>query len=391
MSNLEATLDTEELNTEELDPGIENESVDGDDDSVIINPFDPKKIRVERETPTIDLLIKRIKHDEINLSPDFQRKGGIWTNEAQSRLIESILIRIPLPAFYIDATDDEQWLVVDGLQRLTTLRRFVLDDQFALEGLEFLTDLNGKTYNQLPRNLQRRIEETAVTLFLIQPGTPAEVKFNIFKRINTGGLPLSAQEIRNAINGDRVREFILELTDLPSFKSATQSALSDKRMADRECVVRFLAFHINNPNSYKGRDFDGFLNEVMERLDDPDQMDESQLEPLKIDFDRSMKAAKAIFRVYAFRKYYGPECRKTPINKALFESISTNLSKLSDEEILSLEKRREEVLKKLAILHKNNDFIASISQGTGVPARIRKRFDSIKTLFKEVLSNDQED
>ena len=84
----------------------------------IHDPFDPTLIRVERSNPTIDLLQTRMEHNEINLSPDFQRKGGIWNLDAQSRLIESILIRIPLPAFYVDASDEDLWLVVDGLQRL---------------------------------------------------------------------------------------------------------------------------------------------------------------------------------------------------------------------------------------------------------------------------------
>jgi hypothetical protein len=303
-------------------------------------------------------------------------------------LIESILIRIPLPAFYIDATDDDHWLVVDGLQRLTTLRRFVLEGQLALTGLEFLKELEGKTYDQLPRNLKRRIAETEITLFLIQPGTPAEVKFNIFKRINTGGLPLSAQEIRNAINGERVREFILGLTKLDSFKDATQNALSAKRMADRECVLRFLAFRINDPNNYKGNDFDAFLNSVMEKLDDEGRIADLQMDALKVHFDRAMKAASAIFQDQAFRKYYGPGMRRSPINKALFESIAVNLSKLEEDQLTLLRERRDVVLERLAALHQSNDFLASISQGTGAPTRIRLRFGAIKELINSVLSDD---
>lgn len=106
--------------------GIELEEIGADES--ITEPFDPTLIRVANKPITIDLLVARLRENELNLAPNFQRKAGIWTDGAQSRLIESILVRIPLPAFYMDATDDEQWIVVDGLQRLTTLKKFVIDN-----------------------------------------------------------------------------------------------------------------------------------------------------------------------------------------------------------------------------------------------------------------------
>ncbi len=118
----------------------------------INEPFDPTQIRVETRQMTIDLVLSRVKHAELDLAPDFQRQAGIWNNTVKSRLIESILIRIPLPAFYIDATDEDKWLVIDGLQRLSTLKQFVIDQKLRLCKLEFLSNLNGKTYNRHLRN-----------------------------------------------------------------------------------------------------------------------------------------------------------------------------------------------------------------------------------------------
>lgn len=371
----------------ELPPGSgvdDEETIESADE--IHDPFDPTLIRVERENPTIDLLVKRIRHNEINLSPDFQRKGGIWTDEAQSRLIESILIRIPLPAFYVDATDEDSWLVVDGLQRLTALKRFTVDQSLALHGLEFLHQWEGKRFAELPRNLQRRIEETGVTIFAIQKGTPEEVKFNIFKRINTGGLPLSPQEIRNALNGRRVRQFILKLVQSQEFKLATCSSINDKRMADRECVTRFLAFMRQHPSEYNRKDFDAFLNRVMSDLDDPSVTLDSGLRELEKQFYAAMDRARLVFDRYAFRKFYGRQYRLMPINKAIFESWSVNLAHLSQEQAESLIAQNVRVLEEFAQLMRDNTFAQDVSQGTGSPPRVRRRFSAVKTLIEGVLA-----
>lgn len=150
--------------------GVEEEEV-GDEER-ISTPFDPKQIRVLSKSMTIDLLLRRIQYQELDLAPDFQRKSGIWKDGSQSRLIESILIRIPLPSFYIDATNNNKWIVVDGLQRLTALNRFVITQELKLCQMEFLKEHEGKTFKELPRELQRCIEETQLTVYLIEEGTP---------------------------------------------------------------------------------------------------------------------------------------------------------------------------------------------------------------------------
>src|SRR5262249_10369064 len=142
-----------------------------------------------------------------------------------------------------DASEDKDWLVIDGLQRLSTFRRFIVENALRLTRLEYLKHLEGKTFSQLPRDLQRRIEETQVTVHLIQPGTPADVKYNIFRRINPGGLVLTAQEIRHAMNrGGAANKFLFELSRLPEFVEATAHSVPTERMADRELVLRFVAF-----------------------------------------------------------------------------------------------------------------------------------------------------
>jgi uncharacterized protein with ParB-like and HNH nuclease domain len=366
--------------------GIESEDISNDGER-IIDPFDPAKIRVETRTMTIDLLLSRIDHSELDLTPGFQRKGGIWSESAQSKLIESTLIRIPLPAFYIDATNEDRWLVVDGLQRLTTLKRFVLDKTLRLRGLEFLIQLHSKNYDELSRPYQRRINETQVVVYLIDKGTPSEVKFNIFKRINTGGLPLSAQEIRHALNQGPATELLAELANSNEFKKAIDNGISDDRMADRECVLRFLAFIIFPYNLYKAKEFDSFLNDRMAEIN---KMSDKQREDLKSQFFHAMNAARAIFEKDAFRKRYQSKAARYPINKALFECWSVNLGKLDDKQVQCLKERSEILIAKF-ISTMNNDiaFASAISQGTGDISKVKRRFSTIEQLTREVLMIDE--
>jgi uncharacterized protein with ParB-like and HNH nuclease domain len=168
-----------------------------------------------------------------------------------------------LPAFYFDGSDDNKWLVVDGLQRLSSIRHFVLDkaNPLRLTGMEFLTGLDGKTYDQLDLSLQRLIEETPVVVYLINPGTPADVKFNIFKRINTGGLKLEPQEIRHALFQGTPSKFIAELAEMEEFRAATTYSIQSHRMLDRDFANRFLAFYVFPYDKYQP-DLDTFMSKA---------------------------------------------------------------------------------------------------------------------------------
>ncbi|MDN3353908.1 DUF262 domain-containing protein [Actinomadura sp. DC4] len=239
-------------------------------DHLIDEPFDPALIDVQTRTMTVDLLLARLRRGVLDLAPDFQRIAGIWSAEAQSRLIESLLLRIPLPTLYAAESGEESWAIVDGIQRLTTIARFVDPDTvdaepLKLSGLEYLP-YDGFEYNDLPGGLQTRIDETELIIHLIRAGTPEPVKFNIFARINTGGRPLTPQELRHALIPGRARELLRELAQGQAFLHATHRSVKPDRMADREMVLRFLAFRLTDPAEYRRGDLDAFLRQAMKRL-----------------------------------------------------------------------------------------------------------------------------
>jgi len=364
--------------------GFEVEAIESNERRA--EPFDPSQVRIETMTFSIDLLLNRIKHKELDLEADFQIKAGIWSDKQKSRLIESILIRIPLPVFYIDVSKDDKWLVVDGLQRLSTLDQFVLKNDLGLTGLEFYYDFEEKTYEELPRNFQRRILETAVIVYLIRKDSPAQLKFNIFRRLNTGGTILTAQEIRHVLHQGKASQLLKFLADSEEFKTATDNSIRTVRMVDRECILRFLAFSITPYHKYMTSGFDFFLNDAMDTIN---CMNENEIHKLEYQFFRAMKNAYSIFGPYCFRKIYEEKIdnnRKYPINKALFESWSVSLSMLNDGQLDVIIERKEYLIKIFVRLLEFAEFGFSISQQTGSKKNVFIRFSSIENIIQEVLN-----
>lgn len=381
MTGDEAMHPVEENDDDTSGVDVEEEEEEGEE--LLIEPFDPTKIRIDTRTMTVDLLVQRIKEGEIDLAPDFQRASGLWKLGPQSRLIESLLVRIPIPAFYMDATDDDHWVVVDGLQRLTVFKNFIVEKKFGLTQLEFLALYNEKKFSELPRSMQRRILETQVVVYLIQPGTPPEVKFNIFKRINTGGLPLSPQEIRHALNQGEAADMLKRLAELPEFVQVAGQYVRGQRMTDRECALRFLAFILNPYENYVAPHLDLFLHKQMAALGKLSDQERADLERR---FKRAMVAAYALFGNDAFRKRYADSARRQPINKALFEAWSVNLDACSDTDLAVLIERKDALRAAFIGLMSQSNFDRAISQGTGDVARVKLRFGEIKNLITKVLA-----
>lgn len=371
--------------------GVEKEDLSADD---IQEPFDPDEIAVTTRTMTVDLLLSRLETGALNLQPDFQRKAGIWNDVKQSRLIESLLLRIPLPSFYVSENRDEDWEVVDGIQRLTAIRRFVQPPAsevphkpLTLTGLQYLKrDFDGQRFSDLPPRLVRRIKETEFTFHIILSTTPDVVRFNIFARLNTGGMPLTQQELRHALVPGRARAVLKDWASSDSFQRAIDNSIASDRMADREMVLRFIAFFsMPSPEMYSRRDdFGDFLMEAMQNIN---ALTEPAIEAAKATFNATMDTAYVIFEDDAFRKRYSPDDYRNPINRALFESIAVNLARLDPNQLTSLIKKREAVKARFLQLMRDPEFESAVSVATSDPKKIRHRFLQVRDVFAEIIDD----
>jgi len=372
-------MDTQENNKLKKDSdGVEEEEVIGEE--TIKKPYDVSLINVRNDRYSIYDVIRRIRIGEIILFPEFQRRF-VWNEVQQSRLIESILLRIPLPSFYLDATNDDRWLVVDGLQRLNTLYRFMEKKELVLDKLEFLgSELNGLTYDKIPRKFQRFLETTQLSVYVITPETPPEAKFTIFKRINTGGMVLSAQEIRHCLYQGKATKLLETLTSSPEFELATCNSISRRRMSDRECALRFCAFYPDKYSEYRKPDLDNFLGNAMQSIN---EMNDSEIRGLENAFREAMIKVSLVFGEYAFRKVFDTSNRRNPINKALFETWSVCLQKYP---IDILEKCKSIIFENfIDVMNKDKYFVDSITQGTGDVKKVHARFSTVKRIIREAI------
>lgn len=336
----------------------------------LFTPFEPSKIKMDSKVQSIYTLMSRVKHNEI-LTPSYQRKN-VWDNDTKSRLIESLLVRIPIPVFYIDATDENKWRIIDGLQRITALKEFLVEQTLVLSGLEYITSFNGLSYSEIPRSYIRRIEETEVTIVFINQGTPDNVKFNIFKRINTGGTPLTSQEIRHALNDGKPTIFLDELVDLDVFSNLWGT--DNDRMELNALALRAIGYLLIDPYDIFSMKIDDYLDEAMKKIS---KLNEKEIKKLKVRFKNSIYALIEIFGSNVFRKKTNNTGRKNPINKNIFETwmgIILHLNPSNREKLVS---KKKLVVKRFDLLQNDKKFNYAISS---------RKSDSMKTRH-EILMN----
>lgn len=379
-------IESEQSGTENTETVIE----------ALIDPYDPDKIKVSSKQFSIKLIKEMIDDEDIDLNPDFQR-NFVWNSAQKSRLIESILLRIPLPMFYFSEDDEGRLVVIDGLQRLTTINEF-MNNKFPLSGLEYLNEsCEGCYYKEesgkkaLEAKYFRWFNQTQISSNVIDPSSPTKVKYDIFRRINTGGKPLNNQEIRNCLAGAGLRETLKKMVNLSEFKEATDWSIKPTRMDDQEVALRFILFQelINEDRSLDN--YTGYIEQLMDDITERlVKKEEKDLEHYVQLFSNAMKNARYLFgHRFAFRKIQlkdiEPGAHKQLINKALFVSWSVLLSNFNPV-LVEEHNMGQALLQPLAKeITEDQQFLYYLSSGTNGKANIRYAFMKASMIIQDYL------
>ncbi len=340
-------------------------------------PIDTLHIR--HDIRTVFDVLRRIKSRTFVMDPEFQR-DFIWDIDKQSKFIESVLMRIPLPVFYLAEDNQGQVVVVDGLQRLSTFKNFV-DGKLRLK-IPGHGELNEKKFGDLTPKLQNRIEDCNLILYIIDAKVPERACLDIFDRVNSG-VPLTRQQMRNCLFMGPATRFLKEESRTETFLEATGGSLKKEKMRDREFVNRFCAFQLLTPDRYKGS-MDDFL---ADGLRDMNRMQPEELEKLSKQFQTGLANNFKVFGRHAFRKHHSREENRSVINASLWDVMSTGLSRYSPGLV---ESRDQDLRHRFYRLMKDETFQNDITYGTNGLRQVKQRFQAANFILQEVF-NDHSD
>jgi Protein of unknown function DUF262 len=302
-------MSTEQDGFEELDELQEEESSDTDDleeepqREPILNR---RRIFTEKLDPKVGNLHQDWKAGDLLLDPRFQRRK-VWEDARSSRLIESALLEVPLPVFYLAGNNDGTQEVIDGQQRLNAFFRF-LDNDYPLSGLKELSALNGDRFRELGAQEQKQIRNYPVRTVVFKKESDESLRFQISERLNTGAMPLNAQELRNCVYRGPYNDLLHELSKDPDYMAIMGFRGPEKRMKDVEYVLRFAAFYHSSYLKYKGS-MERFMNEEMKKFQKNISSDEKA--ELRTAFKTAVSLIRSMLGKNAFKRYYRGDS-KTP-------------------------------------------------------------------------------
>lgn len=360
-----------------LTPEDEEELASGyipeqDDSPLHIAPPDRKLV-----TQPYDLVVRtivgQIDDKSLIVRPPYQR-GYVWDDGRASRLIESLLMNIPIPACYFAEEENGSHTVIDGQQRLYSIWRFV-NNHFRLRRLRALTEFNGKAFRDLTEREQRIVLGRTIRCIIITQDSHPEIRFEVFERLNTGSMQLTDQEIRNAIYRGAFNDLIKSLADQPRWLKVLGKKHLDKRMRDDELVLRFFAMHDGYP-TYQAP-LSRFLN--LYSVNKRKSMDDNEKQRLTTLFETTVDKVTSVFNDHAFRTY--TDHWETQINRALFDAVMLVFSKLSAKD---LSVRSSQINQALITLCSNSEFLIAISRSTADRGSVFSRIRSFSQALFEI-------
>lgn len=350
---------------------LEEESINDIEkpDSIYPATYNNEELDIKENHMQVIALLRKYEQNKI-IIPKFQR-NQVWKQQQKSRFIESLILNIPIPPFYVSQDLEGNSIIIDGLQRTTAIIEY-LENNYPLVGLEALPKLNGLKFSQL-EDLRARIEDRDLLLYTLKPSVPLAVVYDIFNRINSNGTPLTRQEIRNCIYIGSSTILLEELAEEDYFKLAIDYGIPGKRMKDREAILRFFSFVIwDYKEDYKG-DMDDFLNKTMRKIN---KMDVGELTSLTSKFFRVMNKTFDFFADKNFR--LSTENSRGRINIAIMETICFFFNKYDDA---FLDKNKKVIIKNFKTLLKDAEYLDSVRLSTSSEKNVKKRFDKVQEIL----------
>lgn len=357
----------------------EYEGIEPEEDLDEETPYDIQRIRVVEKPITIFQIEHWIIAGQLNLMPEYQR-NLVWDQKRKSALIESLMLKIPLPSFYLDEDSNGCKNVIDGLQRLSAIHEF-LNDEFLLKNLQYLSQYEGKTFSQLNLKFRSIIEDTVLMVNILDERCPQMVKFDVFRRVNTGGVPLNQQEVRNVLASPRVRDLLKSMSSCDEFLQATLGRINDIRMGAQELCLRYLTvydcyeWNTGEIKNYYGlqKSMDAMVLSLAERTD-------RELEEIQKEFKSVMKQCSTLLGDISFCKpgYH-------VINKSIFTAWAVVLANMRPEYnrlCYEVNHLREIYLESLQT---NLEFYNSITSSTATKKHLRSSIQQIRRILEGCL------
>lgn len=331
-------------------------------EEIVEIPTEIRKITTQAYDKSVADLVRMIEDGDINLNPEYQR-NYVWDNKKASLLIESIILNVPIPVVYVAQEEDDSWTVIDGLQRLNTLKRYFERD-FKLSGLEVLQELNRSDIKSLNPKALRMLKNGLIRVIVVGADSHPEIKYDVFMRLNRGSVKLNEQELRNCLYRGTLNEAIKDFCKNENYLAFMNLTEPHKRMVDAELILRFIALSRNwgtkngEVENYKGQ-MKVFLNEFMNRNK---SADEDRIEEYRTLFETTTAKVYSVFGNKAFKRINEKGEYETALNRAIMDSLMVVFSKIDSEK---LESKKEEIKEHFRLLVTvDNEFRNSVTIGT---------------------------